>query len=671
MPPSAAAALLAAALPKGDAMNGSAGTSTGRGGARRGGLGRTRGAGASHMEEDVGMSDGNEANSKRRGRQGRAGPMGDRHGRLSRSSPVVSCKRYSTHARARRPPWVAGPSPSEPRRGGRNAPGVISDKSSKPAAGSSKGSKASEPTKQSTIDTLRLFLLSRYSQPDRLLNLENMAEDPILKEHKLIPPGQPGAPSNMAGAMWKLAREMFPDVISLSFANNNLTSTLPLSPYLLTSSLSDIENVSFAGNNFSQFRDMDPFSPDVGKKRNDKKPKGWSKLRELVLTGNPVVHSGGGSTTYEREMARRFATLRTLDQKPLDPSIAFAVGQDRANGVVDSPGLSARVKSEKAKAAKREAITFPLPISGGFFESEGARDFVGSFFIKFFEAFDNDRPALLPAYAPICTFSFHADTAHPARARAKKVGSHGDKRLPHQHKLDWKPYLTAEGSRNLMRVKNPEKRVKTLQVTPAAVIASVAQLPKTKHPLDDSAKFIWDSWTMPNFLAPPAPGTEGETVIFASVHGEFSEVSCKGVRSFDRNFILAPAPPGSPAQAAGWPCIVLSDILTVRGYSDLTFSKPRAPRPQAAPTGQAATAAPASATTATAGAVPERAEGITDEQQSLVLQLQQVTSLNYQFAHMCLAQNGWDPHQALAQFQTLHAQGAIPPEAFAQPPPVA
>lgn len=175
-------------------------------------------------------------------------------------------------------------------------------------------------------------------------------------------------------------------------------------------------------------------------------------------------------------MARRFATLTTLDQKPLDPSIAFAVGQDRASGDVDSPGLSARVKSEKATAAKREAVVFPLPISGGFFESEGARDFVGQFFIKcvrawnvyspgqrgltrpfcrFFDAFDNDRPSLLAAYAPVCTFSFHADTAHPARARAKKVGSHGDKRFPHQHKLDWKPYLTAEGSRNLMRVKNP------------------------------------------------------------------------------------------------------------------------------------------------------------------------------------------------------------------------
>lgn len=74
---------------------------------------------------------------------------------------------------------------------------------------------------------------------------------------------------------------------------------------------------------------------------------------------------------------------------------------------------------------------------------------------RFFDAFDNDRPSLLAAYAPICTFSFHADTAHPARARARKVGAHGDKRFPHQHKLDWKPYLTAEGSRNLMRVKNP------------------------------------------------------------------------------------------------------------------------------------------------------------------------------------------------------------------------
>lgn len=71
---------------------------------------------------------------------------------------------------------------------------------------------------QSTIDVLRLFLLSRYSQPDRMLNLENMAADPILKEHKLLAPGQPGAPNNMAGAIWKLSKELFPDVSRISRA---------------------------------------------------------------------------------------------------------------------------------------------------------------------------------------------------------------------------------------------------------------------------------------------------------------------------------------------------------------------------------------------------------------------------------------------------------------------
>ncbi len=64
----------------------------------------------------------------------------------------------------------------------------------------------------SAIDTLRLFLVSRYSAEHRMLNLENMADDPVLKEHNIAPPGTKNAPTNMAGALWKLAAEMFPDV---------------------------------------------------------------------------------------------------------------------------------------------------------------------------------------------------------------------------------------------------------------------------------------------------------------------------------------------------------------------------------------------------------------------------------------------------------------------------
>ncbi|GAA6004334.1 hypothetical protein JCM10207_000673 [Rhodosporidiobolus poonsookiae] len=642
----AAAALLAAALPKNPTASTSnhlnPGGSTGSRGRGRG-RGRATGVrGVAQMDEDVGMSDGSDGTVRRRGRQARSGPMGERPTR------------------------------------GRHAPATISDKPARASSAPTPGKvKSTDPPPSAIIDALRLFLVSRYSQQDRMLNLENMNEDPVLKEHKIIPPGTQGAATNLAGAIWKLAREMCPDVISLSLANNNLSSLLPLSPFLLTSSLPNIENVSFANNNISHFRDMDPFSPLVGKERKDRKPKGWGNLKELVLKGNPILGSGGTPETYQREMARRFSTLRTLDQQPLDPNIAFSVAQKAATDA-STPGLSSRVKSEKAKQAKREQVVFPLPLQGGFFESDQTRDFVGQFFLKFFAAFDTDRPSLLPAYAPVCSFSLFADTAHPARARARKIGGNGDKRFPNQHKLDWKSYLTPTGSRNLDRVKNPEKRVATLKLSPSAIISDIVALPKTQHPLDQSDKFVWDCWTMPNFLAPTQPGGEPGTVIYASVHGEFTEFPSKGIRSFDRTFVLAPATPGSPAEAAGWPCIILSDMLTIRGYSDLAFSKPKPPPQPAAPAAAAAPAAvpgaaipvavagaPVVAVPPPAGApVQERAEGITDEQQSLVLQLQQVTRLNYTFAHMCLAQNGWDPHQALAQFQTLQAQGSIPAEAF-------
>ncbi|GAA6059061.1 hypothetical protein JCM10212_002032 [Sporobolomyces blumeae] len=655
-PFSGAAALFAKALPK---ASGSGSTSnhpspSGSTSARRGSSvsirgrsqrGTVRGS-ASGMDEDVGMDEDGAGGAKtgkagRKGRQARSGPMGERPSR------------------------------------GRNVPGTLSDRvsaRSANAAGSSAKAKSTDPPASSTIDTLRLFLLNRYSQPDRMLNMENMAEDPILKEHKLLAPGQPGAPSNMAGAIWKLAKEMFPDVVSLSLANNNLTSLLPLSPYLLTSSLPNIENVSFASNRLTLFSNLDPFSPLVGKKRADKKPKGWQNLKELVLSGNPVCHSGGNEGVYQKEMAKRFATLRTLDQQPLDPTIAFEVSQARAEGKdlsTDGPGLSSKVKSERAKAAqKREPVVFPVELKGGFFESDGARDFVGGFLAKFFAAFDSDRPSLLPVYAPICSFSYHADTAFPARARAKKIGTNGDKRFPNQHKLDWRDYLGPEGSRNLSRVTNIDKRVATLRVTPESVVSSISSLPKTLHPLADAEKFVWDSWTMPNLLAPPAPGQEGETVIYAVVHGEFTEFPSKGIRSFDRTFILAPAPAQSAAATAGWPCIILSDLLTIRGYSNLEFSKPKPPpKPKVkAPMAVTSASGEIPPVVPPAGTIQpvqqERAEGITDAQQLLVLQLQSVTNLTYPYAHLCLAQNNWDPNVAMAQFQTLLASSAIPAEGF-------
>lgn len=43
---------------------------------------------------------------------------------------------------------------------------------------------------------------------------------------------------------------------------------------------------------------MDPLSPTIGNPRGDKKPKGWKDLRELVLTGNPLVGTGADEADY-------------------------------------------------------------------------------------------------------------------------------------------------------------------------------------------------------------------------------------------------------------------------------------------------------------------------------------------------------------------------------------
>lgn len=144
---------------------------------------------------------------------------------------------------------------------------------------------------------------------------------------------------------------------------------------------------------------------------------------------------------------------------------------------------------------------------------------------RFFEAFDNNRESLAAAYAPLCTFSFFTDTAHPVRTKAKKIGGHSDKKFPNQYKLDWKMYLTSEGSRNLSRVKNAAKRVATLKVTPEDVIKAITALPKTSHPLSEGEKFVFDAWTVPGLVGASAENPEGETVIYAVVQGQFTE--CK------------------------------------------------------------------------------------------------------------------------------------------------
>lgn len=179
---------------------------------------------------------------------------------------------------------------------------------------------------------------------------------------------------------------------------------------------------------------------------------------------------------------------------------------------------------------------------------------------RFFPLYDNQRAALVDVYHPSATFSFSANTAIPSRARIE--GFHTSKEMPNQRKLEWQPWLNGGqgGSRNLSRMgARAEKMAKTLHIGGEEAVKAMADLPSTKHDVSGAPeKFCIDAWPISH---------AGEMALFLTIHGQFTEctsalflqvanervsslhvitsVPTEGIRSFDRSFILAPAPEGS------------------------------------------------------------------------------------------------------------------------------
>lgn len=150
----------------------------------------------------------------------------------------------------------------------------------------------------------------------------------------------------------------------------------------------------------------------------------------------------------------------------------------------------------------------------------------------------------------------------PVRARIE--GFHYSKEMPNQRKLDWIPWVNSDrhggaGSRNLARIGNAGQRMMdTLHVGPEAIIKAMVPLPRTKHDVDSAEKFCVDAF--------PVAHGDG-TALLVSVHGQFTECMsqvsrttrcvrdgllnlfcsdpAEGIRSFDRSFMVIPAPEGS------------------------------------------------------------------------------------------------------------------------------
>ncbi|KAF8434089.1 hypothetical protein L210DRAFT_3554016 [Boletus edulis BED1] len=481
-----------------------------------------------------------------------------------------------------------------------------------------------------TIDVWRHFVHRRWNPDAQFLNLESMLNDPELAKHGLLPPGAPGSTVREASVIFKLASNLKPPVQTISLANNKISSGQILST--LSHYLPRLANLSLLNNDLRVWRDIDYLSGRKGK---------LEHLRELILTGNPLreleVKNGRGDK-YKSDMARRFPSLVMLDQEAI-ATIGF-----------DAPGPSSGPVTEK----RPTATSFPYEMKPSFIT--GVEDsIISNFLVRFFPLFDDQRAALLDAYHPSATFSFSVNTTIPARARIQ--GLHNQ--LPNQRKLDWSVWLNG-GSRNLNRLgggSGSDKAFSSLHLGSEAAIRAMSALPKTKHEISGSPeKFCIDAW----------PVGQGEDLkLFISLHGQFTEEPSRGIRSFNRAFILVPAPPGSRAKLNGWDMMILSDQMCVRAYSSheaWTLGPMKVQAGDPLPSQQVSQQHASQAVPPVPQTLQDALTSFAEPQRGLILQVCQRTGLNVQFAVDCLQNNAWDLVRAIANFEQV--KGALSRDAF-------
>ncbi|KAJ2336956.1 nuclear mRNA export, poly(A)+RNA binding protein [Coemansia sp. RSA 2681] len=452
-------------------------------------------------------------------------------------------------------------------------------------------------------DRLINLLQTRADMQGSSLDLSLLAQDNIIKSIG----ADPLRDGKVFKAILVIAAQIYPNLVTISFADNGLRSLKPIVD--LGAHFPGLRNLSLMNNMISDFRELDCLSA-----AGSTTP--LSQLTELILVGNPAreaeLAKPNGGASYVDKVHQRFPTVSMLDSEQVVP---------RAQ-----PGPPAEVPSERSPAAAAAAKQLPFPTEQSFVENQGIGDMANAFLAGFFGLYDGNRGGLADIYDPTAQFSLMVDTSHPTNAFAQT-------KAQSQKHVDLSVYIRI--SRNLARVKSHAKRTSALIVGRDAIIQTIAHLPATQHPVQDAQRFSFDAWQV------EVSGAHGvsHTVAIVVIHGEFVEVQSQNVISFDRVFALAPAQPGSAAAAIGSPCVIVNDQLTLRRYNGF----------------HSWLSMPADPPVASSGA-------LAPEQQEMARALQEQTGLNVEWTLKCLENYGWNYQLALSEFPQIC--GTLPPDAF-------
>ncbi|KAJ2614125.1 nuclear mRNA export, poly(A)+RNA binding protein [Coemansia sp. RSA 1365] len=460
------------------------------------------------------------------------------------------------------------------------------------------GSRGSGSESIAVRDRLVALLQTRADSQGTVLDLSALSRDNIIQSLS----ANPLHDDKLFKAILILAAQLYPGIVTVNFADNGLSSLRPLAD--IGAHFPNLRNLSLMNNAITDFRELDCLAA-VG----SKVP--LAQLSELILTGNPVsdaeLRAPNGGASYIEKVQQRFPTISMLDMNPVIP---------RAQ-----PGQATPARPDANATPKQ----LPFPVAQSFVENQNVSDLTNTFLAGFFGLYDGNRHGLADIYDHSAVFSLMVDTTQPTSTFAQ-TNPHSQKRI------DFSTYIRI--SRNLTRVKTHQKRVNALIVGKSAVVQTLLQLPATQHPVQDSQRFSFDAWQTD---VDGAGEPQTQAVVTVVIHGEFTEQPSQNVISFDRVFVLAPAPPGSPAAMAGSPCTITNDQLTIRRYNGFQNWMPSATEPTPLPS-------------------------LTPEQQEMARALQELTGLNAEWTLKCLENYGWDYQQALSQFPQI--RGALPPEAF-------
>ncbi|KAJ1733417.1 nuclear mRNA export, poly(A)+RNA binding protein [Coemansia biformis] len=474
----------------------------------------------------------------------------------------------------------------------------INDQPAKPGlAGPSRTAPGSNRDSASVRDRLVALLQARADAQGTSLDLSSLPQDNIIQSLG----ADPLRDDKLFKALLVLAAQLYPGIAAINLANNGLSSLKPVAD--IGAHFPKLKSLSLMNNMLSDFRELDCLSA-----AGSTVP--LRALGELVLVGNPVSEAAlrvaDGGASYVDKIQQRFPTVGLLDMTPVPP-------RAQADQPPDRPGSSA------------EARQPPFPTAQSFVENQDMGDLANGFLASFFGLYDSNRRALADMYDQAAQFSLMVDTAHPTSAF---VQTNPDS----QKRVDLSAYIRI--SRNLARTRSPQKRLGALILGRAAITQTITQLPRTQHPVQDAQRFSFDVWQ-----ANVGSGAQqAQTVAVVVVHGEFTELPSQSVISFDRMFVLAPAQPGTPAAAAGSPCTITNDQLTIRRYNGFHSWLPPAP------------------------CEPALAVGLAPEQEEMARALQEATGLNAEWTLKCLENYGWNYQQAMSEFPQVRA--SLPPEAF-------